>query len=218
VVGGGNSAGQAALHLARYAASVTLLVRGATLAASMSQYLIDQLHAQGVAVRTGAEVVGGGGDGVLERIVVRDRTTDATAEEPCDGLFVLIGASPRTDWLPPEVLRDRWGYVLTGSTVLEEGGRRAWTLERDPDPHETSLPGVFAVGDVRRASVKRVASAVGEGSVVVSAVHAHLAAQERIAQERAAQAQSAQEQAAQGQTAQGQTAQEQTTQERSAGG
>ena len=79
--------------------------------------------------------------------------------------------------LPPEVLRDRWGYVLTGSAVLEEGGRRAWSLERDPDPHETSLPGVFAVGDVRRASVKRVASAVGEGSVVVSSVHAHLAAQ-----------------------------------------
>jgi thioredoxin reductase (NADPH) len=198
VVGGGNSAGQAALHLARYAASVTLLVRGATLAESMSQYLIDQLRAQGVTVRTGVEVVGGGGDGVLERIVVRDRSTDAAAEEPCDGLFVLIGAAPRTDWLPPEVLRDRWGYVLTGPAVLEEGGRRAWTLDRDPDPHETSLPGVFAVGDVRRASVKRVASAVGEGSVVVSSVHAHLAAQERSAQERSAQGRSAQERSAAG--------------------
>jgi thioredoxin reductase (NADPH) len=176
VVGGGNSAGQAALHLARYAASVTLLVRGATLADSMSQYLIEQLRAQGVAVRTGVEVVGGGGDGVLERIVVRNRVTDDAGEEPCDGLFVLIGAAPRTDWLPPDVLRDRWGYVLTGQSVLEEGGRRAWPLQREPAPHETSVPGVFAVGDVRRASVKRVASAVGEGSVVVSSVHAHLAA------------------------------------------
>jgi len=94
---------------------------------------------------------------------------------------VLIGASPRTDWLPPEVLRDRWGYVLTGQLVLEVGNSRAWQLEREPAPHETSLPGVFAVGDVRRASVKRVASAVGEGSVVVSSVHAHLAAQTRSA-------------------------------------
>ena len=175
VIGGGNSAGQAALHLARYASSVTLLVRGPTLADSMSQYLIDQLEAQGVEVRTGVEVVGGGGDGVLERIVVRDRATDAAGEERCDGLFVLIGASPRTDWLPPEVLRDRWGYVLTGPSVIEEGGRRAWPLDREPAPHETSLPGVFAVGDVRRASVKRVASAVGEGSVVVSSVHQRLA-------------------------------------------
>ncbi|KZE95094.1 Thioredoxin reductase [Agromyces sp. NDB4Y10] len=175
VVGGGNSAGQAALHLARYAASVTLLVRGESLADSMSQYLIDQLAAQGVAVRTRAEVVGGGGDGVLERIVVRDRETGTTSEEPCGGLFVLIGAAPRTGWLPPEVLRDRWGYVLTGPDVVAEGGRRAWPLDREPGAHETSLPGVFAVGDARRGSVKRVASAVGEGSVVVSAVHAHLA-------------------------------------------
>lgn len=175
VVGGGNSAGQAALHLARYAASVTLLVRGASLADSMSQYLIDQLAAQGVTVRSRAEVVGGGGEGSLERIVVRDRDTGEDREEPCGGLFVLIGAAPRTDWLPPEVLRDRWGYVLTGPDVIAEGGRRAWPLEREPAAHETSLPGVFAVGDARRGSVKRVASAVGEGSVVVSSVHTHLA-------------------------------------------
>ncbi|GGI47853.1 thioredoxin reductase (NADPH) [Agromyces flavus] len=174
VVGGGNSAGQAALHLARYASSVTLLVRGAGLAASMSQYLIAQLEAQGVVVRNNAEVVGGGGEEGLERILVRDRTTGEVAEEACRGLFVLIGASPRTDWLPPEVLRDRWGYVLTGPAVLDENGHR-WPFERPPFPHETSVPGVFAVGDARRDSVKRVASAVGEGSVVVSAVHRHLA-------------------------------------------
>jgi thioredoxin reductase (NADPH) len=88
---------------------------------------------------------------------------------------VLIGASPRTDWLPPEILRDRWGYVLTGPAILADGGSERWPLEREPFAHETSVPGVFAVGDARRDSVKRVASAVGEGSVVVSAVHRHLA-------------------------------------------
>jgi thioredoxin reductase (NADPH) len=175
VVGGGNSAGQAALHLARYAASVTVLVRGAGLAESMSQYLIDQLDAQGVAVRTRAEVVGGGGDGILERIRVRDRDTGEERDEVCGGLFVLIGAAPRTEWLPPEILRDRWGYVLTGPEVIAQGGGASWPLERDPFPHETSVPGVFAVGDARRGSVKRVASAVGEGSVVVSSVHQRLA-------------------------------------------
>jgi len=175
IVGGGNSAGQAALHLARYAASVTVLVRGTGLAASMSQYLIDQLDAQGVAVRTRAEVVGGGGDGVLERIRVRDRDTGEERVEECGGLFVLIGAAPRTEWLPPEILRDRWGYVLTGPEVVAEGERANWPLEREPFPHETSVPGVFAVGDARRGSVKRVASAVGEGSVVVSSVHRRIA-------------------------------------------
>lgn len=175
VVGGGNSAGQAALHLARYAASVTLLVRGRSLAESMSQYLIAQLAAQGVTIRSRAEVVGGGGSNTLERIVVRDRDTGETTEEACAGLFVLIGAAPRTGWLPPEVLRDRWGYVLTGPDVIAQGPGGGWPLEREPASHETSLPGVFAVGDARRGSVKRVASAVGEGSVVVSSVHAHLA-------------------------------------------
>lgn len=171
VVGGGNSAGQAALHLARYARRVTLLVRGASLADSMSRYLIDTLDAAGVLVRFRASVVGGGGDGRLDHLVVRDLDTGAEATEPSDALFVLIGAEPRTEWLPPEVLRDSWGYVLTGTDVLEEGGRRAWPHEGTPDPLETSLRGVFAVGDARRGSVKRVASAVGDGSVVVSSVH-----------------------------------------------
>lgn len=175
VVGGGNSAGQAALHLARYARRVELLVRGASLAESMSQYLVDQLEAAGVAVRLGVEVIDGGGDGTLERLVLRDRSSGTTQTVASDGLAVLIGAAPRTDWLPPQVLRDRWGYVLTGADVLAEGGRRAWPEQRGPDPHESSLPGVFAVGDVRRGSVKRVASSVGEGSVVISQVHARLA-------------------------------------------
>ncbi|WP_353827486.1 FAD-dependent oxidoreductase [Agromyces sp. SYSU T0242] len=174
IIGGGNSAGQAALHLARYASAVVLLVRGSGLADSMSQYLIDQLHAQGVEVRTRTEVVGGGGDGVLERIRLRDRDSGDEYDEECAGLFVLIGAAPRTGWLPPEILRDRWGYVLTGPDMIAEG-RAAWPLEREPFPHETSVPGVFAVGDARRGAIKRVASAVGEGSVVVSSVHRHLA-------------------------------------------
>ncbi|TFD77857.1 FAD-dependent oxidoreductase [Cryobacterium sp. Sr8] len=175
VVGGGNSAGQAALHLARYARSVTLLVRGLTLAESMSRYLIDQLEAAGVRVETNVEVVGGGPSGRLDHLVLRDRATGVDRVVPSDALFVLIGAAPHTEWLPESVVRDRWGYILTGDDVLAEGGRRAWPHEREPGALESSLPGVFAVGDVRRGSVKRVASAVGEGSVVVSAVHEYLA-------------------------------------------
>lgn len=174
VVGGGNSAGQAALHLARYARHVTLVVRGATLAESMSQYLVDTLAAAGVEVRLRAAVVGGGGDGHLEHVVLRDLATGSVATAPTDAVFVLIGAQPRTDWLPEEILRDRWGYVLTGDDVVAEGGRRAWPHLESPRPLETSMHGVFAVGDVRRGSVKRVASAVGEGSVVVASVHAHV--------------------------------------------
>jgi thioredoxin reductase (NADPH) len=175
VVGGGNSAGQAALHLARYAKSVSLIVRGA-LSASMSQYLIDQLQAAGVQVLSGKKVVGGSGSPLrLETIVLRDRNTGQDVTVPCDALFITIGAAPHTEWLPDSVLRDRWGSVITGSEVITEGGRRAWPFERPPGPLESSVPGLFAVGDVRRGSVKRVASAVGEGSVVVSAVHAFLA-------------------------------------------
>jgi thioredoxin reductase len=176
VVGGGNSAGQAALHLARYAASVSLVVRGANLADSMSQYLVDELAAAGVGIVTEAKVVGGSGGGRLESIDLRDRVTGRESRVRCDALFITIGAAPHTNWLPPEVLRDRWGYVLTGAEIVTEGGRRAWPYERAPGALESSVPGLFAVGDVRRGSVKRVASAVGEGSVVVSAVHAHLAA------------------------------------------
>ncbi|WP_167138637.1 FAD-dependent oxidoreductase [Diaminobutyricimonas sp. TR449] len=175
VVGGGNSAGQAALHLARYARSVTLVVRG-NLAASMSKYLIDQLDAAGVRIAMGMKVVGGGGDGRLESIVLHDLETGADTTVPSDAVFITIGARPHTDWLAAEVLRDQWGYVLTGADVLTEGGRRAWPHERPPGALETAVPGCFAVGDVRRGSVKRVASAVGEGSVVVSSVHVFLGA------------------------------------------
>ena len=171
VIGGGNSAGQAAMHLCRYARRVTLLVRGPSLAQSMSRYLSDQLAAAPkVEIRFRTEVAGGGGDGRLEWLTLRDRATGGSETVEAAGLFVLIGARPRTDWLSEAVERNAWGYLATGREL--EGG---WPLERPPRMHETSVPGVFAVGDVRSQSVKRVASAVGEGSVVVAQVHEHLA-------------------------------------------
>jgi thioredoxin reductase (NADPH) len=180
VVGGGNSAGQAALHLARYAAEVFLIVRSANLAESMSKYLIDELDAAGVTVLTEQRVAGGGagaftGDGRLDHLRLQHRRTGEETVVRSDALFITIGAQPHTDWLHPSVLRDKWGFVLTGADVLEEGGRRAWPLDRHPGALESSVPGFFAVGDARRGSLKRVASAVGEGSVVISAVHAFLA-------------------------------------------
>jgi thioredoxin reductase (NADPH) len=180
VVGGGNSAGQAALHLARYARSVSLVVRGESLAESMSRYLIDQLDAAGVGLITGSRVVDAGAaraDLALDHVVLERTGSGERVEVPADAVFITIGARPHTEWLAPEVLRDRWGSVITGPEVLAEGGRRAWLGdEGGPAPLESSVPGFFAVGDVRRGSVKRVASAVGEGSVVISSVHAHLGA------------------------------------------
>ncbi|HEX6920072.1 MAG TPA: FAD-dependent oxidoreductase [Actinomycetes bacterium] len=170
VVGGGNSAGQAALHLHRYAERVTLVVRAPALEQGMSQYLCDEIAAAGIDVRLASEVAGGGGDGRLERLNIRDRVTGAVDDVAADGLFVMIGAQPRTDWLPADLLRDPRGFVRVGADVAD-----GWRLDRPPLPYETSLPGMFAVGDVRSGSVKRVASAVGEGSVVVSQVHDHLA-------------------------------------------
>jgi thioredoxin reductase (NADPH) len=172
VVGGGNSAGQAVLHLARYCEHVTLVVRGADLAEGMSSYLVEAIDAAGnVTVRLSSEVVDGSGDGRLERVMVRDRTTGTEDPLRADGLFVMIGAQPRTDWLPASVGRDRFGFVLAGS---DASGRSLWSQPRAPQPYETTVPGLFAVGDVRCGSVKRVASAVGEGSVVVSQLHEHL--------------------------------------------
>ena len=179
VIGGGNSAGQAALHLARYARSVSLVVRGPSLAASMSQYLIDQLDAAGVGLITGSRIVDAGAADAdrLDHVVLERVESGERVEVPAHAVFITIGARPHTEWLAPEVLRDRWGSVITGADVLAEGGRRAWLGgDAGPAPLESAVPGFFAVGDVRRGSVKRVASAVGEGSVVISSVHAHLGA------------------------------------------
>lgn len=173
VVGGGNSAGQAAMHLARYAAHVTLVVRGETLTSSMSRYLIDEIDsAPNIEVALGTEVVGGGGPGHLDYVTLRDRETSATRSEPAAGVFIMVGATPHTDWLPEDVARDDWGFILTGPDAAGPG----WTRERAPAALETSMAGVFAVGDVRQKAPKRVASAVGDGSVVITQVLEHLAA------------------------------------------
>jgi thioredoxin reductase (NADPH) len=176
VVGGGNSAGQAALHLASYAAKVTMLVRGPTLAESMSDYLVRELEATAnVTVRYDTEAVDGQGDGRLTGLTLKDRTSGATETVPATALFILIGAEPHTGWLPGTVRRDRWGFLVTGNDLLADGRPPAgWTLDRPPMLLETSLPGVFAAGDVRHGSTKRVAGAVGDGSVAIRLVHEYL--------------------------------------------
>jgi thioredoxin reductase (NADPH) len=177
VVGGANSAGQAALHLARFARHVTLVVRAGSLAAGMSHYLARQIEATpNVDVRVRTEVVGGGGeDGWLRRLVLRDADgAEETVE--AEGLFLMIGARPRTDWVPPEIARDSRGFILTGADLGDDSG---WPLERSPYLLETSMPGVFAAGDVRHGAVKRVASAVGEGSIAIQLVH-QLVAEDRL--------------------------------------
>jgi len=178
VAGGGNSAGQAALHLARFARRVVLLTRSEALGVQMSDYLVRQIEASPVIETvTGTEIVGGGGGGVLETLVLRRQATGETRSVPATALFVLIGAEPRTQWLPGEIERDQEGYVLTGSDLVRAGRLpQAWPLDRPPGILETSLPGVFAAGDVRHGSVKRVASAVGEGATAVTLVHAYLQA------------------------------------------
>jgi thioredoxin reductase len=176
VVGAGNSAGQAAIHLAKWAGQVTVLVRGESLAQSMSDYLIRMIGAlPNVDVVYGVQVAGGAGAGRLESLVLEDRASGQRRDVPADGLFVLIGSQPRTGWLGEAVMRDPEGFILTGPDVLEEVATR-WPLLRPPSPHEASLPGVFAAGDVRRGSVKRVGSAVGEGAVTIPQVHAFLEA------------------------------------------
>ena len=175
VVGAGNSAGQAALHLAKYAASVALLVRGPDLAASMSDYLVRELEqAPNVAVRLGTQVVDGLGSWRLEGLRLQRRGDTTTEEVPAAALFVMIGGEPRTEWLAG-VERDDRGYILTGHDLLSPGGPPAgWPHQRPPLLLETNIPGVFAAGDVRHRSVKRVASAVGEGAVAVQLVHQYL--------------------------------------------
>lgn len=173
VVGGANSAGQAALHLARYARRVTLVVRGQSLRAGMSHYLVEAVQATpNVEVRLGTAVVGGGGEGQLQHLALRESATGAQDTVPADGLFVLIGARPSIDWLPGEIARDQGGFLLTGADLPDDC---TWPLERPPFHLETTMPGVLAVGDVRHGSVKRVSSAVGEGSIAIQLVHSLLA-------------------------------------------
>jgi thioredoxin reductase (NADPH) len=177
VVGGANSAGQAALNLARYAKRVTMVVRALKLEEGMSRYLVERiLSAANIDVRYGSEVVGVSGDGHLESLTVATTDGSGVAEElPASWLFVFIGASPRTDWLGPGVVRDDKGFVVTGQELLSPKYGERWSLPRAPFVLETSVPGVFAAGDVRLDSMKRVASAVGEGAMSVYLVHRYLA-------------------------------------------
>jgi thioredoxin reductase (NADPH) len=172
VVGGGNSAGQAAVHLSRFARSVTILVRRPDLAETMSSYLIGEIeYNPRISVRTSTAVVDGGGDGRLEWLCLEDVRTGVRERVPAYGLFLLLGAEPHCDWLPSAVARDERGFVLTGRDVPRE----QWTGELPPANLATTVPGIFAAGDVRAGSMKRVASASGEGASVVPLVHAWLA-------------------------------------------
>ena len=172
LIGAGNSAGQAALHFANHARRVTLLVRGDALAKSMSHYLIDQIAGKAnIAAQLQAEVVAAHGADHLEGIDILDRKTGAVTRHDCGGLFIFIGADADTGWLPAELARDRNGYVLTGDELIKAG---RWSHHRDPFLLEASVPGIFACGDVRLGPVKRVASAVGEGSMAIAFVHQYL--------------------------------------------
>jgi thioredoxin reductase (NADPH) len=194
IVGGANSAGQAAIHLARFARKVTILVRGPSLAQSMSQYLIDQIgETQNIVVRPCTQVVEVSGTESLESITIADSRTTAVDDRrpvddqvpvddrlpvetvPAKGLFVFIGAQPYTDWVAGVLERDAYGFILSGPNLMRDAKPpKGWDLPRDPFLLETSVPGVFVAGDVRSGSVKRVASAVGEGSIAVMFIHQHL--------------------------------------------
>jgi thioredoxin reductase len=174
VAGGGNSAGQTALHMAKWARRVTILVRTPSLAASMSDYLIREIDATpNVDVCYRVQVTDGTGTSHLQSLVLHDTASGTRRSVPADALFVLIGSQPRTQWLGKSIARDQWGFILTGPDLLRDNDVR-WPLGRPPLPLETSLPGVFAAGDVRAGSVKRVASAVGEGAAAIPLVHRYL--------------------------------------------
>jgi thioredoxin reductase (NADPH) len=176
IVGGANSAGQAAMYFSRYARRVVMLVRGSSLAASMSQYLIDQLKAtKNVQIEFNSTVVEAHGQDHLEAVSVLCSTTNELNRSPTNSLFIMIGAAPNTNWLGDIVERDEQGFILSGPDLMRNGKRpKGWQVDRDPGLLETNVPGVFVVGDVRHGSVKRVASGVGEGSVAISFVHQYL--------------------------------------------
>ena len=172
LIGAGNSAGQAAMFFANHARTVTLIVRGDSLEKSMSQYLVNQVRSkENIKVALNSEVKGLHGDDHLTAVDIHDRAADARRTEDCGGLFVFIGADAETGWLPPEIVRDQRGYVLTGTDLARTG---LWARDRDPFLLETSVPGIFAAGDVRFSPVKRVAAAVGEGSMAIAFVHQYL--------------------------------------------
>jgi thioredoxin reductase (NADPH) len=169
LVGAGNSAGQAAIFFSNYARSVTLLVRGEALAETMSTYLVEQIASKAnIRVETKSEIVAAHGAEQLESIEVIDRRTGTVSQREARTLFVLIGAQAATDWLPLEISRDRNGFVLTGAEAMTTG---QWKTDREPFTLETSAPGIFAVGDIRSGSVKRVAASVGEGGVAIALVY-----------------------------------------------
>jgi thioredoxin reductase (NADPH) len=174
LVGAGNSAGQAAIHLAKWAHEVTIVVRGDSLEKSMSKYLVDEIAAaSSVAVLLSTRVVDGTGEATLQTITLSDDADGSTRTVPADALFLMIGAQPRTDGLPACIARDGHGFVITGTQLSHDGLLGDWPLARVPFSLETSTPGVFAVGDVRAGSMKRVASAAGEGSAVIKEIHTY---------------------------------------------
>lgn len=173
LIGAGNSAGQAAIYFANHARKVTLVVRGTSLEASMSRYLIEQVRGKSnISVLLQSEIQAAYGDTHLKAIDIRNRASNTVDRHECGGIFIFIGADAETAWLPPEIARDRRGYVLTGDEVVKA---KQWSSNRDPYLLETSVPGIFACGDVRLSPVKRVASAVGEGSMAIAFVHQYLA-------------------------------------------
>jgi thioredoxin reductase (NADPH) len=183
LVGAGNSAGQAALHFSSHARSVTLVVRGERVEDSMSHYLIEQLGAKkNIAIRLRSEIQGVHGEGHLTAIDILDKASGQVTRHESGGVFIFIGADAETNWLPVDIARNERGYVLTGDDVRKAG---RWSEKRDPYLLETSAPGVFACGDVRLSPVKRVASAVGEGSMAIAFVHQYLAQQDKAQQDRA---------------------------------
>lgn len=176
VVGAGNSAGQLAVFLSQVGASVTLVVRGPLLSKSLSDYLVKEIEAnERINVLLNSQIAEAIGEHALEAVIILDRSTGKTRELAADALFVMIGAEPRTDWLEPSVARDNLGFVLTGADLwAENSSRERWPLARSPLLLETSMPGVFAAGDVRHGSIKRVAGAVGEGAASILLINQYL--------------------------------------------